>query len=106
MPGDDLRPEFERKSIMAEPNKNETKEPTPTELIRNHDRNVAERNARSMAAAEKPTGFVVARNRSLATPRGIVSEGQVIGLDDFESPAFFKQRQDEGYIVPVEDKKK
>jgi hypothetical protein len=82
---------------MAEANKSEPK--TPTEVIQNHDRVVAERSAKSMAVAEKSTGYVVAPGKSLATPRGIVSEGQVIGLADFEDEKFFKQRQDEGYIV-------
>jgi hypothetical protein len=94
---------------MAEPNKNETREPTPTEVIRNHDRAVAERTAKSMSAAEKPTGFVVAKGKSLSTPRGIISgddANNIIGPDDFETPAAFKQRQDEGYVVAVEDKAK
>jgi len=72
---------------------------TPTEVVQANERVIAKRNAESSAAAEKSTGFVVAPGKSLSTPRGIVSEGQVIGVFDFEDEKYFKQRQDEGYIV-------
>lgn len=60
-----------------------------------------------MEAAESPTGWVVAKGKSLACPRGIIDEGQVIGVLDFESPEFFEARKKEGYIVaaPTEAKK-
>ncbi len=72
---------------------------TPTEVVQANERVIAKRNADSSAAAEKSTGYVVAQGKSLSTPRGIVSEGQVIGVFDFEDEKFFKQRQDEGYVV-------
>lgn len=83
---------------MAEENKKEPRQQTPTEVIQTNERVMAERASKSMAAAEKSTGYVVAKG-SLSTPRGIVDIGQPIGREDFEDEKFFKQRQDEGYIV-------
>ncbi len=90
--------------MANEANKPEAPRPqTPTEVIQENERTIAKRNAESSAAAEKPSGFVVAPGKSLATPRGIVSEGQTIGVYDFEDEKFFKQRQSEGYIVPASE---
>ncbi|MBK9949939.1 MAG: hypothetical protein IPP12_22655 [Nitrospira sp.] len=72
---------------------------TPTEVVQANERVIAKRNAESSAVAEKSTGFVVTPGKSLATPRGIVSEGQAISVLDFEDEKFFRQRQEEGYIV-------
>lgn len=78
----------------------ENQQPTPTlQSVLDHDRYLARRRKEALDAAEHPTGYRIAKGKSLSTPRGIVSEGENITPVDFETREAFEQRLAEGYIV-------
>lgn len=99
-PVDDLRPASNQRKSRWQTKQTSQKRPcaNPTEVVQANERVIAKRNAESSAVAEKSTGFVVTP-ASHWLPAWYRIRGQAISVLDFEDEKFFRQRQEEGYIV-------
>lgn len=80
---------------------NETKPNTNADRFAQYHRRLLQRAKDSFEAAQVPSGYIIAPGKALTTPRGVISEGEIITPVDFETDDAFQQRLAEGYITKV-----